>query len=321
MGKRIVSEFVSLNGVVEAPGGEPTPSPLRLDDRVHRRRAAPGYKLAEAQEASASCSAASPTRSSRTAWPARTARSPTPSTRCRSHVVSHERSREPLAWSNSTADLGRRRPRDRDAEGANARRRAESRARPCVAGSDPVQPAYVSARTRVPTLGAPTVELEDDDVAPREPDLARAPSSMCSPSVIADGKRDVPERDASEARSGWSTRRRSRRASPSTRTSRRRADVPSTTEDGRATRAVANLPRRGLAPTLGIDRLRTSARGGERGHGVTQPRDLGLEGGNPRLELRRDGGRGPSRSRRPPSRLVSPPPRLGPRRWRYRSSF
>ena len=116
MARLIVSEFVSLNGVVEAPGGEPTHphSGWTMDFTGDEQLQ---YKLAEAKEAEALLLGRVTYEGFAAAWPPRTGPFADKLNSMPKYVVSSTLA-EPLGVEQLDADLGRRRREDREAQGA-----------------------------------------------------------------------------------------------------------------------------------------------------------------------------------------------------------
>jgi dihydrofolate reductase len=104
MARLIVSEFVSLNGVVEAPGGEPTHphSGWTMDFTGDEQLQ---YKLAEANEAEALLLGRVTYEGFAAAWPPRTGPFADKFNSMPKYVVSSTLA-EPLEWSNSTLISG-----------------------------------------------------------------------------------------------------------------------------------------------------------------------------------------------------------------------
>ena len=136
MRRIVVTEFISLDGVVEDPGGA---EGYRHGGWTFGFNGAEGtkYKLEETSRTTRCCWAASPTRASpRPGRPARRAGSPTGSTRMKKYVVSSTltdpagptRGARPATCGGDRADQGRarpghHRPRQRAARAVAARAR------------------------------------------------------------------------------------------------------------------------------------------------------------------------------------------------------
>ena len=159
MAKLIVSEFVSLNGVVEAPGGEPTHPhsgwtiEFTGDEQLQ-------YKLAEAQEAESLLLGRVTYEVFAEAWPERTGPFADTFNAMPKYVVS-TRLTEPLAWSNSTL----------------------------ISGDVVREIGMLKERDRGPILVAGSTTLVHSLV---ENDLVDEYRLMVFPVVIADGKRMFP---------------------------------------------------------------------------------------------------------------------------------
>jgi dihydrofolate reductase len=117
MARLIVSEFVSLNGVIEAPGGEPTHphSGWTMDFTGDEQLE---YKLAEANEAESLLLGRVTYEGFAAAWPPRTGPFADKFNSMPKYVVSSTLA-EPLEWNNSTlvsgdvvAEIGKLRRRD-----------------------------------------------------------------------------------------------------------------------------------------------------------------------------------------------------------------
>ena len=137
MGKLIVSEFITLDGVMEAPGGEPThPHSGWVFDFMGPEQEQ--YKLAEVQEADAHLLGRVTYESFAGAWPERQGPFAEKINSMPKYVVSSTLS-EPLEWENSSLLRGR---------GRRVGRRAEAAPRRAPPGGRQRDPGALPARGR-----------------------------------------------------------------------------------------------------------------------------------------------------------------------------
>ena len=164
MRKLIVSEFISLDGVMEAPGGEPGYKHTGWVHRVRPARSSDQYKLDEVLEAEALLLGRVTYEGFAEAWPPRSdeAGFADKMNSMPKYVVVDDAARE-LEWNNSTAARGRRRRR-------RSRSSRRATAAPC---SSP------GSRTLVHTL--------------IEHDLVDEYRLMVFPVVLGSGKRLFPD--------------------------------------------------------------------------------------------------------------------------------
>ena len=104
MGRIVVTEFISLDGVVEAPGGGESFKHGGWSFEISRGDEGDQFKLDETMSSDALLLGRKTYEGFAAAWPERRASSPTSSTRCRS--TSSTSTLEQPEWSNTTALSG-----------------------------------------------------------------------------------------------------------------------------------------------------------------------------------------------------------------------
>jgi len=160
MAKLIVSEFITLDGVVEAPGGEPShPHAGWVIDLTGPEQLE--YKLEEVREAESLLLGRVTYEGFSAAWPERDGEFADKMNSMPKYVVSSTRS-EPLDWSNSTVIKG-------DVAAAVAQLKQQDRGPILVAGSATLVPALI------------------------EHDLVDELRLMVFPVLVGGGKRIFPE--------------------------------------------------------------------------------------------------------------------------------
>ena len=160
MSKLIVTEYVSLNGVIEAPGGEPGHPHTGWSGDYHEPELIQ-YKLDEVREAESLLIGRVTYEGFSAAWPARDGEFADKMNSMPKHVVSSTLS-EPLEWENSTV----------------------------IAGDVATEVAQLKRREGGPILVAGSPTLVHSLI---EHDLVDEYRLMVCPVVVADGKRMFPD--------------------------------------------------------------------------------------------------------------------------------